>query len=741
MDLDAVSAIRQRLWDVGYRPIPVTSHNVGGNSPGKRPIGADWVNTALMDPPFCVTSPPVPHALNTGILCNEYRAVDIDIDDPDIASQVADIAIQMLGDAPRRTRSNSSRLLLLYKAWEGEPGKRSIAGDHGKVEILGRGQQFVAYGVHSSGVPYEWPDGGPTDISDGGLTPVKESQIDEFLTAVAPIIGAAPEAVRPLSGQGEQGGGGSALGQRTSLLSAVAALTQFPNNGPTDWERWNRIGMALWAATGGSEAGRQAWHDWSAQHPSYDPGQTDERWDHYFNSPPTQIGAGTLFHLASEANPGWKPPHLQATENPPPDEEDDHEVKSGDVIAQELGEYVLPPPRRWLYGYELIREYVSILASPGGVGKTAYSIVVSVSVATGESLLSNDPIPPAHLKVHKKGPVWLWNLEDPRDEIFRRIIAIAKNFNIPWQEIAHSVYVNSGRDRPLVIAARDGRGNLIPTPDVPALVAEIKKRGIVLLVVDPFVHSHHGDENSNPEMALVMAQWAQVASQSDCAILLVHHYRKGGMTGDGEAARGASSLHGAARVMNTLSVMTQEEASQFGIEENKRRKYIRLDNAKSNLAPAPENAHWMELVSVALDNGTPEYPHGDHLQVVQAWTPAGAWDGISMADCVTILDHINAGPEPDEFFTYAASGPDNNRFAGAIIIDRFGKTQSQARKMIDDWIKDKTLIKDEYKSPKARRIVKCVKVDPEKLAKMRQQAGGRLHDVHVRAPSDQPEDV
>ena len=277
--------------------------------------------------------------------------------------------------------------------------------------------------------------------------------------------------------------------------------------------------------------------------------------------------------MAAEANLGWKPAHPIAVAQT---DDEDHDVKSGDIVADKLGEFVMPPPRRWLYGFELIREYVSILASPGGVGKTAYSIVVAICVALGRSLFHKDGEPPAHLKVHKRGPVWLWNLEDPRDEMLRRIIAVVRHFGLDWDEIKSDIHINSGRDRPLIVAARDSRGNLLPTPDVPALVSEIQRRGIVLLVVDPFVHSHHGDENNNPEMALVMAQWAQVAAQSDCAVLLVHHYRKGGATGDGEAARGASSLHGAARVMNTLSVMTAQEAERFGIEVIKPPEFLRI---------------------------------------------------------------------------------------------------------------------------------------------------------------------
>lgn len=55
-----------------------------------------------------------------------------------------------------RVRDNSPCRLLPYRAAEGEPPKRRIAGRHGKVEVLGRGQQFMAYGRHPSGAELCW---------------------------------------------------------------------------------------------------------------------------------------------------------------------------------------------------------------------------------------------------------------------------------------------------------------------------------------------------------------------------------------------------------------------------------------------------------------------------------------------------------------------------------------------------------------------------------------------------------
>ena len=45
--------------------------------------------------------------------------------------------------------------------------------------------------------------------------------------------------------------------------AVASALAVIPNK-DLPWNEWNRIGMATWAATDGSEVGRKAFHEWSA---------------------------------------------------------------------------------------------------------------------------------------------------------------------------------------------------------------------------------------------------------------------------------------------------------------------------------------------------------------------------------------------------------------------------------------------------------------------------------------------
>jgi hypothetical protein len=184
----AVQDIRAKLVCAGYLPLAVHGPNATVNSPGKQPKGKAWQERARQIPSEAATVTPDLTALNTGILCDGLRAIDIDIDDLDLATEVIELAYSLLGKAPIRHREHSARCLILYRAFEGEPGKRLIKGSLGAVEVLGRGQQFVAYGTHASGADYLWKPANFATRNRTELIAVSEQAISTFLEAVAVIL-------------------------------------------------------------------------------------------------------------------------------------------------------------------------------------------------------------------------------------------------------------------------------------------------------------------------------------------------------------------------------------------------------------------------------------------------------------------------------------------------------------------------------------------------------------------------
>ncbi len=173
-----VVAVRAAILAHGLQPIAVYTR-------GKRPFGSAWEQTRGA-PPF------VAAALSTGILCDGIRGIDGDIDDAESAATARRIVLDVLGPSTVvRTRPDSSRFLIVYR---GTGRKRVIKTDAGKVEILGQGQQFVAYGVHPDGAPFEWLDDEPAAKRLNGRV-VDEADLDRLEAALhAALGGNQPEA-------------------------------------------------------------------------------------------------------------------------------------------------------------------------------------------------------------------------------------------------------------------------------------------------------------------------------------------------------------------------------------------------------------------------------------------------------------------------------------------------------------------------------------------------------------------
>jgi hypothetical protein len=120
-------------------------------------------------------------ALNTGILCEGLRIVDVDVDDAAKAAEIERLAQQYLPPgALIRRRSNSPRFALVYRAAEGAPRKRKIGIGGRAVEVLGAGQQLVVHGVHSTGVLIEW---------DNGRSPATTNAMSQSVTSEGNLNG------------------------------------------------------------------------------------------------------------------------------------------------------------------------------------------------------------------------------------------------------------------------------------------------------------------------------------------------------------------------------------------------------------------------------------------------------------------------------------------------------------------------------------------------------------------------
>lgn len=352
------------------------------------------------------------------------------------------------------------------------------------------------------------------------------------------------------------------------------------------------------------------------------------------------------------------------------------------------------PPREFLYGKRVVRRFLGATVSPGGLGKSSLIIVEALALATGLPLLGIQPHGPCR--------VWLWNGEDPADELDRRIAAAMQAHALTSELVGNRLYVDSGRDQEIIIAHRIAGQIQVAEPVVAGLIAAVQTLKIDVLKIDPFVSSHRVSENSNDEMDRVVKQWNFIADKGNCAVELVHHTRKtGGMEVGVEDARGASALIAAARTARVLNGMTRDEARAVNLEDERTR-YFRVDTGKSNLAPRSDLADWYKIDSVDIGNATGLRP-SDHVGVVHAFVMPDVFAAATPDQSLAALEAIEAGidggqhlGEPWRWGRGCPTGP-LHAINPVMRVMKLG-TAEEAKRMIRQWLTMKQLREETFYS-------------------------------------------
>jgi hypothetical protein len=126
-----------------------------------------------------------------------------------------------------------------------------------------------------------------------------------------------------------------------------------------------------------------------------------------------------------------------------------------------------------------------------------------------------------------------------------------------------------------------------------------------------------------------------------------------------------------------------------------------------NLSRAPDG-QWYKFIGVPLGNRTAKYPKGDVIGVLTRWKPAQkllTWQHVE-----TILNRIGEGDPNGMFFTSARQGKEY--WAGTIIMSVAGFTETQAAKKLKEWLDCGLLSRGNHKSPKTKKDVEKLLVDP-----------------------------
>ncbi|WP_347460979.1 phage/plasmid primase, P4 family [Acinetobacter sp. ANC 7454] len=269
----------------------------------KRPALKDWQDARisaadLLKYPNC----------GIGVLTGQGQfpicAVDIDVLDEALAEEYAEWCRDNLGVSCERV-GKAPKMLMVYRAEDANWGK-SISGWFAtpeeakkpfkemvkqRLEVLGKGQQFVAYHIHpDTGKEYEWVDffGGLTEFSAETLPVVTKEQIAEAVD-VFESMALKHGLVRIKNSKSKVGALTSSelededdpLMNTTmpigwSLEDAKKYLEYIDNE---DFETWLRVGMSLHHEFGASDDALALWDEWSSSASNYSsPDDLAYRW-------------------------------------------------------------------------------------------------------------------------------------------------------------------------------------------------------------------------------------------------------------------------------------------------------------------------------------------------------------------------------------------------------------------------------------------------------------------------------
>lgn len=321
----------------------------------------------------------------------------------------------------------------------------------------------------------------------------------------------------------------------TDLAELKTALEKIPNEDDKslDYDAWWRVIAGIHDATGGSTEGLALAHEFSARSAKYDAAFLDERVWPYIRSEGREkaITAATIFDMARAADPVAD--LAMFDELPQEPAGGTTEAPKRFEILDDLEARRSRAPLTWIIKTVLPRAELAVMYGEPGSGKSFAALDMAAAIARGIEWRGLRTKKLRVLYVAAEGAAgFLWRLE-----AYCRANAIER---IGMGVIADAPNLHKG-------------------PDANALLAQIKARGQVdLVVIDTLSAVSPGaNENTSEDMGRVLSTCKKIARETGATILLIHHSGKDQTRG----SRGWSGIKGA--VDAELEVLRDGELRQI----------------------------------------------------------------------------------------------------------------------------------------------------------------------------------
>lgn len=375
---------------------------------------------------------------------------------------------------------------------------------------------------------------------------------------------------------------------------------------------WYRVAAALHLQFEGSEEAYQLLDEWSQGLDGYDEEANRRRWNAGFGHGAGKEGLTTMRNLVFESiQKGGLKVKADTMKKwglaRQVDEDFDTEEGETPTLPEygdldrmaDIGQMVKneADPVQWLIENLLPRGTVTFLAGGSGTSKS-----YCVLQATGAAAVGMETF--AGLKIQKGGFRTLYMAyEDTMPVIHTRIRDVSSYVGDQVDVLGDNEYRDMLISNLLCLPAEvldSGAWQLAKSKrryepmEVSPLAAYLKdyvlSRGIDLIVFDTGSEIHEGDENSAADMVVLMRVLRQLATSTNCGILVVQHVSKGiwqlRLQEMNQAAiRGSSVLVDKSRNVIMLARLPRQDASMFGLPDTAEthENYVVLKHVKANL--------------------------------------------------------------------------------------------------------------------------------------------------------------
>ncbi len=291
-----------RLVERGYDIVPLLQGK-------KRPPGNQWQkiqSTPELVREWVNTNPD----FGIGVLCAKTSGVDIDCRDAAMNYKLLKWLDSNVGKAPVRV-GDKPKCLVPFRNSEHMRKMRSSefeddTGTTHAVEILGAGQQFVAFGIHERTVqPYKWVNGPKlSDVFFDDLPELTSKHAEAFIhffESEAKLAGWTP--VKEGSAQKAK--------QEHALMNLKAAHEMSAEeiedvlftyyNDDLHYDDWVKTGMALHNQFGGEAEGLELWTRWSMDSTKYVDGSCEDKWQSFGDYHGSDVTMATLKYEAKKS--------------------------------------------------------------------------------------------------------------------------------------------------------------------------------------------------------------------------------------------------------------------------------------------------------------------------------------------------------------------------------------------------------------------------------------------------------